>query len=86
MRCAEDVSLRPSSELRLFSLSPSAPSVDLYSSSSWVSLLMDTVDDSGPFEVARLGARLSEFNGLRERSTAAMASFAFSARRGLGIL
>jgi hypothetical protein len=81
-RWAVEVSLRPSSELRLFSLSD-APSVDLRISSSRLSLLaIETADDSGPFDVARLtgAARLSLLETscdelrLLARSTAAMAS------------
>jgi hypothetical protein len=80
-RWADDVSLRPSSEARLFSLS-SAPSVDRRSSSSRASLLAtETADDAGPLDVARLpgAARLSLLEAscaevtLRARSTAAMA-------------
>jgi hypothetical protein len=79
VRWGDEVSLRPSSEARLFSLS-SAPSADPRKSSSRLSLLaIETVDDAGPLEGARLpGARLSLLETscaaltLLARSTAAM--------------
>jgi hypothetical protein len=68
-----EVSLRPSSELRLLSLS-SAPSEDLRKSSL---LSTETADESGPLEVDRpTGARLllESSRALRALSRAAMTS------------
>lgn len=61
LRCADEVSLRPSSEVRLFSLS-SEPSADRCNSSSrWSLLATETADEPGPLEGVRLAgaARLS---------------------------
>lgn len=85
LRCADEVSLRPSSELRLFSLS-NVPSADLCNSSSrWSLLATETADEPGPLEGVRLAgvvrlsllATLCNDGSLGARLTAAMAGAVF---------